>query len=177
MYKIIDNLYVGTVKCVPIAEEAGFSILGACKDPLHRQHAKLSGSDVEGYITKSMPKNEPEYYYAEREHALYCNLIDADVPKYIQDNVISRALCFIEAEIRQGRNVLIVCNKAQSRSPSIAFMWLIVNGYFKDIQKYEDAVLRFTKEFYPLYNPAAGIYEYTMDFFNKYNQLTQNQEE
>lgn len=164
MYRIIENLYVGPISMLGFAKECGMSILGACKYPLHQQNARLSGKQVDGYLR--IPKNEPEYYFAEREHALYCNLIDANDKKYIPDVIIERALRFISDEITQGKKVFIVCNHGVSRSPSIAFMHLIREGYFDRCATFEDAFKQF-KSKYPMYNPNKGFYDYTEMFFYK----------
>lgn len=173
MKKIIEGLYVGTIDDIAAAQENGFSILGACKEPLHRRYARLRGADRDGYLGRAMPKDEPEYLYAEREHALYCNLVDAEGPKYISDEIIDRALRFIDEEHEQGRNVLIVCNKAESRSPSIAFMWLIrnVDEGWRDMRSFESAIAFFREYYYPLYNPGEGFVEYVKRFWEAYKNV------
>ena len=165
MYKIINNIYVGPVSTVLFAKECGFSILGCCKYPLHQQNARLTGASRDGYL--KIPKTEPEYYYAERDHALYCNLIDADDMKYIPDVIIERALKFIADEISDGRKVLAVCNNGVSRSPSIALMYLIREGYFDSSYTF-DEVLKIFRKKYPIYQPNKGMYDYTKQFFEKY---------
>lgn len=165
MYKIIDKLYVGPLSAIQFAKECNFSVLGACKYPLHRQNARLKDADKDGYLTIS--KNEPEYYFAEREHALYCNLVDAEDMKYIPDVIIERALKFISDEIADGKNVFVVCNNGVSRSPSIAMMYLIREGYFDLCGTFEEAVKRF-KTKYPMYSPNIGFYDYTKRFFESY---------
>ncbi len=164
MYKIINHLYVGPISMLDFAREFGMSILGACKYPLHQQHARLSGSNKEGYL--SISKDEPEYYFSEREHALYCNLVDARSAEYIPDVIIERALKFISDELEQNRKVFITCNAGTSRSPSIAFMYLITEGYFTLCDTFEEAI-RFFKKKYPLYAPNKGFYDYTKRFFDK----------
>lgn len=178
MNKIVEHLYVGTVDWIPLAEQHGFSILGACKEPLHRQHARLQGASEEGYITRSMPKNEPEYLYAERNHALYLNLIDAPDMKYIPDACIEKALDFIDKEMADGRNVLIVCNKAESRSPSIALMWMMRNNYFRGDESFAlvQSVFR-DKIFCPFYNPRKGMMDYVENFWNKHKEEKQSGKE
>lgn len=172
MTRIVENLLVGTVEDIPFAEQMGYSILGACKSPLHRQHARLQGAEEEGYLTKAMPKDEPEYLFAEREHALYLNLIDCKYTKYIPDEVINKALEFIDKEHEQGRTVLIVCNKAESRSPSIALMWLIKEGFFDDFDTFSDVLIRFSDDIYRNYNPSSGMWDYVFKFWEEHkNEL------
>lgn len=167
MYKIINNLYVGPASTVPFAKECGFSVLGACKYPLHQQNARLSGASKDGYLKIGKP--EKEYYFAERDHALYCNLIDTESMEYIPDVIIERAIKFIADEIADGRNVLVVCNNGVSRSPSIALMYLIKAGFFDARYAFED-VLKVFRKIYPLYSPNKGMYDYTKRFFGKYKE-------
>lgn len=173
---IIPNLYVGTVDDLAITDLDNTSILGACKEPLHRKHARLMGASQEGYLGKAMPKTEPEYLYAEREHALYCNLIDPPDMKYIPDEIINKCLEFIDKERTDKRNVLIVCNKGESRSPSIALMYLIAKGYYGDFPDLETLISSFKQDFYPYYNPGKGFRAYVEKFYNEYmNKLKEGQ--
>lgn len=175
MKRIVEHLYIGTVTDVQFAQQSGMSILGAAKEPFHRQHAKLQGANEEGYVGKAMPKDEPEYLFAERDHALYLNLIDARDVKYIPDEVINKALDFIDKEIADGRDVLIACNKGESRSPSIILMWFIKQGtfdYVKDFD-YEQNGLAFIfdyfmKNIYPNYKPSVGMVGYITKFWEDY---------
>lgn len=173
MKRIIDRLYVGTVDDIPAA--TGFSILGACKEPLHRKHARLKGASEEGYLGKAMPKDEPEYLYAEREHALYLNLVDARDSKYIPDECICKALDFIYNENADGHNVLIVCNKAESRSPSIALMCLIDFGFFMESENFDEVLSIFKKNFYRNYNPSKGMLDYVHKFWNEFHEFLRGQ--
>lgn len=168
MERIIYNLYVGTVEDIPFAEQLGFSVLGACKEPLHRKHAKLKGASEEGYVGRAMPKNEPEYLYAERDHALYLNLIDQKDMKYIPDECINKALEFIDKEISDGRNILICCNKGESRSPSIVLMWFIKNNEWDYHETFENVIHNFSCWYYENYNPSDGMRDYVKNFWGDY---------
>lgn len=169
MKQVSTNLYVGTVEDFQeildnSLSDAHWSILGACKDPLHRKYAKLQGAACAGYSGRAMPKDEPEYLFAKRNHALYCNLIDANDMKYIPDAIIEECLEFISKELAQDRKVLIVCNKGESRSPSIALMYMIEIGEFDDCKDW-DMVLEWFREVYPAYNPKKGFYDYVKQFY------------
>lgn len=167
MQKIIDHVYVGTVEDLLYITDK--SILGACKEPLHRAHARLSGADSEGYVGKAMPKDEPEYLWAKREHALYCNLIDAPAANFIPDAIIDKCMCFINQELQQDRDVVIVCNQGESRSPSIALMWLLKQGIINASKNatFDEVVEAFRQSFYNGYNPGKGFYDYTKRYFEK----------
>ncbi len=177
MNKIVDGIFVGLAEEVNIAKNNGFSILGVCKDPLHRLHARMRGAEKEGYITKSMPKDEPEYLFADRGHELYCNLIDAPDVKYIPIKVVNRALMFIHDERMIGNRVLIACNRAESRSPSIALMYLIQIGTWNFENNFQDVVENFREIYYPFYKPSAGMLEYTKRFWEGYQNDAKNKKD
>lgn len=164
MYRILDNLYVGKANFAKIARDAGFSILGACKYPLHQENARLMGHDKPGYL--KIPQNEPEYLYAYRDHSLYLNLIDGDDWRWIADNMIDVAIQFIHSETSAGHKVFIACNSAESRSPSIAFMYMIDCGLFDECNSFEEAYKGFQR-MYPFYAPQKGIADYTKNYFEK----------
>lgn len=168
MTKIFENLFVGTVSDIGFTAYAfiPYSILGACKEPLHRSHARLRGKCYDGYTGRAIPKDEPEYYFAERDHALYLNLIDARDPAYIPDICIEKAIEFIEKETLEGRNVLIVCNKGESRSPAIAFLYLVTKGII-NCSSFSEALDLFVDSFYPYFNPGNGILGYYQKYFER----------
>lgn len=147
--------------------EKEFSFIGAAKYPWHKEHAKMDGSDCEGYEGKSMPKDQKEYLYAEREHALYCNLIDAKDPAYVPDEIILKCLDFIQKEMQNDRKVLICCNQGESRSPSIALMYMIEDGFFDDCNGIYNVIKRFDS-LYPVYKPANGMEQKVIEFWRKY---------
>lgn len=168
MKQVYDKIYVGTVEDAKIADCLGMALLGACKEPLHRRYAKIQGSDTYGYIGRAMPKYEPEYLYAERGDAIYCNLIDAPDMNYISDKIIDRCMAFIDERIAEGKPVLIVCNHAESRSPSIALMWMMLHGVFDKELSFDDVVEEYKKKYYDQYNPGKGFLAYTNKFWEEY---------
>lgn len=168
MWHIVNDIFLGTVEEVPFAKEEGYSILGCCKEPLHRRNARIQGASCDGYLGRSMCKTEPEYLYAEREYALYCNLIDPRDMKYIPDEIIQKCMEFIDSELKEDRKVLIVCNQAESRAPSIALMWMIKSGYFSECETFEDVVNEFTECYYYRYNPGTGIRDYAEKFWKEH---------
>lgn len=167
MKKIVERLYIGSMSDYN-ALGAGilrYSVLGACKEPLHRRYARVSGADHDGYTGLSIGKDEAEYLWAECDHALYLNLVDARDVKFIPEACIDKALDFIQQEINDNRDVLIVCNQGTSRSPAIAFMYLIQLGLFDACPSHKMAERIFSEKFYPDYNPGTGIREYTKQYW------------
>lgn len=169
MNRIVEHLYICDIDDYNFigAAKLRYSILGACKDPLHRKYARVKGVDYDGYVTRSIGKDEPEYLYAERDHALYLNLVDARSAEYIPKQCIDKAIEFIKNEIADGRDVLIVCNKAYSRSPAIAMMYLIDAGYFDDCACFYSVECNFKDSYYPNYLPSAGIKEFTERYWEE----------
>lgn len=170
MRQIIERLYVGSMADYEAMGDSvlEYSVLGACKEPLHRINAKLRGASAPGYLGKAMPKDEPEYLWAERRHALYLNLIDAPDKKYIPRVAIDKAMEFIEREIADNRRILIVGNKGESRSPSIALMFMMHIGMFEEKMSYDEVVGIFTRRFCPEYAPGKGMADFTRDYWEDY---------
>jgi protein-tyrosine phosphatase len=153
MKEIFSHLYVGRADDIPKAKIKDFAVVSAFKDGEHGHR------DLLGYKERSAPEGK-EYYFAERSKHLYLNLIDADSADYIPSAVIDKALAFISENIRLGRNVLVACNQAESRAPSLAFLWLYLEG--KLPADYHRA-LRTFRTLYPAYSPANGIRQYVKD--------------
>ena len=78
MNSIHPNLYVGHQGDYEhqVKGQEGWAVVHACKEPYHRQ--------LLGYATRGAPKDDPEYYFAERGSRLYLNLVDAPDPAYIR---------------------------------------------------------------------------------------------
>lgn len=142
-----------------------YSVLGACKEPLYRKFARLDGADEDGYVTRSMPSDNAEYLWAERSHALYLNMVDARDAKFFSWKLFDKALDFLDDEIEDGRDVLIVCNKGESRSPSIALLYMLHIGYFSDMEVFYDIVEKFKREYYKEHEPNTGIYEAILEYW------------
>ena len=64
----------------------------------------------------------------EYQYAIYLNMIDGDDPKYVNDDMINPALDFIHQHLRNDHEVFIYCSLGESRSPSIALMYLLEHG-------------------------------------------------
>lgn len=137
-----------------------------CAKTFHKMVAKMDGSREIGY-NGNMPKDQKEYLIAERpeSHMIAVNLIDAPKVEYVPDEIINKCLEFIDNEISQGRKVAIMCDKGESRSACIAFMWFIKNGCFNDCDTFEKSEEKFRIFFYDNYNPNNGMREYTRNYF------------
>jgi protein-tyrosine phosphatase len=153
MKEVYKNLWVGEADEIPKAKAKGFAVVSAFKDGEHGHR------DLLGYKERSAPEGK-EYYFAERPKHLYLNLVDADSADYIPSTVVNKALAFVSENLRLGHSVLIACNQGESRAPSLALLWLYLEG--KLPADYHRA-LRTFKTLYPAYSPANGIRQYVKD--------------
>ena len=146
MKEVYKGLYVGSEDDVPKAEDRGYAILSCCKDGKHSHRGLL------GYESMGAPKG-PEYLFARRKDHLFLNLIDGDNPDYVPDKLVNEALAFITEQLDKGKSVLVHCVEGKSRGPSIALLWLGLNGKISS--------LRLFRLLYPDYDPSPGIKLYT----------------
>lgn len=133
-------------------------IIQAAKEPWHRQAL--------GYKTPGAPKNSSEYLIAYRDNRIIFNLVDSPNPSYISEDILEAAPEIIAtrlslASIKDGK-VLIQCNKGESRSPSLVFLFLVKKTGWAAQFKGKQEVWAAYKELYPPFNPAAGI-KYWLD--------------
>lgn len=141
-----------------------FSYVLAAKS-FHKCIAIPDGYEDEGYVGNLDSKNK-EYLLAARpdRNLIALNLIDAKDAGYIPDKLIRVALSFVNNELRKGRKVVIVCNKAVSRSPSLAIMYLKkYTSFFDGCDEPSECFARFV-EVYPEYAPNNGMLDYTENF-------------
>lgn len=146
MKELYKNLWVGSEEDVPKARSKGYAIVHACKDGEHSHRQLL------GYGSMKAPKNS-EYLTARRKDELYLNLIDGEDPSYVPDKLIDAALEFITEQLNEPRPVLIHCVEGRSRGPSLALIWLALNGKIHSLSQF--------KKLYPDYEPNVGMKLYT----------------
>jgi hypothetical protein len=147
MKEIYKNLYIGQADEIPKAKEKGFAVVSAFKDGPHGHRELLK------YEGMSAPSGK-EYLLAERPKHLYANLIDAHDESLIPDKILDAVLAFVTHHIGLGQKILIACNQAKSRAPSLGMLWLVENG--KLPVSYSQALRQFQK-LYPDYEPNDGI--------------------
>ena len=130
----------------------------AAKEPWHRQTI--------GYTGRACDKSHPEYLMAFRENKLILNLVDAPKAEFFNKDIFDMALNFIDLHLAGATNVLVCCNKGESRSPSIVLLYLIRHGIIKG-DSLEDCEAEFMKV-YPEYNPGAGIRGFMKEHWREY---------
>lgn len=160
MIEVYKNLFIGSQDDeVAVRTQGGWFVIHACKDPYHRQAL--------GYTGKAAAKNHPEYLIARREGCLILNLVDVPDVNDISAEIIDTALEGIHQNISSKR-VLVHCNQGQSRSPTIAFLYLVK---FTDVLPSRDVDddLRIFQELYPTYAPAKGMADFARQNWSRYS--------
>lgn len=150
MFKIYDNLFIGNDSdCITAMKNDNFAVIHACKT-CHQRILQYKNS---------LPKTHPNYLIYKNNNNLFLNMVDMQnelLPDFTNP-IIREAMTFIDGNIIH-KNVLIHCNQGQSRSPSIALVYLAKKNIISNIS-YDFAIKDFLL-LYPLYNPGQGIYLY-----------------
>lgn len=150
MVEVFKNLYVGNEADCSLARFKGMAVIHACKFPCHRAAV--------GY-KNSLPSAHPNYLILENGSNLFLNMVDMEqelLPKYTHP-IVRTALSFIHKNIG-SQNILIHCNQGQSRSASLALLYLACFGLIAN-STFESACFDF-KKLYPLFLPGLGIAKY-----------------
>jgi hypothetical protein len=159
MIEVHKNLFVGGQDHeASVRGQPGWFIVHACKEPYHR--------DALGYSGRAASKDHPEYLIARRPGRLILNLVDVPDVNFISPEIIDPALEAIHQHISSSK-VLVHCNQGMSRSPTIAFLYLLK---FTDVlprQSAQDDLQEFQK-LYPPYAPAKGMADYARLNWQKY---------
>ncbi|MEP4888948.1 MAG: dual specificity protein phosphatase family protein [Aliiglaciecola sp.] len=153
MHKIGDwNIFVGTKEEYQLAVSEGMKIVCA----LNRTNGYVTHQSVVGWSGRGCNKDNPCYLFKQTDDAIYLNMIDGDNPAYVSDDMINPALEFIKSALKNQEKVFIYCSLGESRSPSIALMYLLENGLLAP----ENAVTEFKSLYYNNYLPKRGNLEY-----------------
>lgn len=147
MKKVYQNLYICNDQFNCWDFDATSAVVHACKHPCHCKALNYKNR---------LEASHPNYLVLERDNHLVLNMVDMDKeldPKFTNP-MLQAAMSFIERFIVKNK-LLIHCNKGQSRSPSIALLYL---ARIKAISasSFEKAEEDF-RLLYPLYTPGNGI--------------------
>jgi hypothetical protein len=159
MIEVHPRLFVGDERDEQrIRGLPGWFVVHACKEPYHRQAL--------GYSGRAALKHHPEYLIARRPGRLILNLVDVADVNYVPPQIVDAALDAIRDNISTSQ-VLVHCNQGQSRSPTLAFLYLARDvGAFRNLSV-EDAAAAFT-QVYPAYAPAPGMAGYVRLNWSRY---------
>lgn len=112
MIHVHSNIYIGTVDDCNFRSELDESwrVIHACKDPCHKS------------VVGSVDSSHPNYLWLETDTDLVLNLVDARTPNFFNVAMFITSLNFIDRH--KNNNILVHCNKGESRSASIAMLYL-----------------------------------------------------
>lgn len=153
MRTIRDRLYVAGDEACPDAKGSPSDgervVVHACKAPCHQTAVGYTGT---------LPHDHDHYLALEAGRHLYLNLIDPPQPLFKMES-FERFFRFVRRHWTDGRDLLIHCNKGQSRSPSLAL--LVLAGVTGDIpdDTFVDAATAYV-DLDPAYRPGRGIETY-----------------
>jgi hypothetical protein len=147
MIEVAPRVYVGNQEDAEYGWKKNdeWAFIHCAKEPYHRQFV--------GYLGRGCPKDNPEYLYAIRGNAIALNIIDVDDPNFFDMDSIKMAIGF--ALKHDDRRLLFHCNQGESRSPSIAMLYLAIIDRIPK-EDFWSAEKAFKKIYLP-YNPKNGI--------------------
>ena len=143
------KLYVGSKEEQRFASQKGMKIVCA----LNRASGYVTHQSVVGWSGRGCNSDNPYYLFKREPDAIYLNMIDGDDPKYVNDEMINPALDFIHKHLQSGNEVFIYCSLGESRSPSIALMYMLEHGL---IERNSNTINLFRTKYYPNFTPKNG---------------------
>lgn len=137
-----------------------FSALFCAKNPYHQW--------MVGYV-KNCSKDHPEYLVARRpkDRMMALNMVDAPKPEFFSDEMIMAGIDFIENELAQGHDVVVVCNQGESRSPTMCLMYMMVHGDFDKSKTFDEVCDIYRVMTNYEWNPNMGIFKYCQNLWEK----------
>lgn len=156
MEEVYEGLFVGAENsCRTSKINNDWAVIHACKHPCYQNKVGQVGS------------SHPNYLVLEEDNDLYLNMVDMDQKQKHQfmEPMIDAALTFVEKHI-ESKQVLFHCNQGQSRSPTLAMLYLAKRTNQISDESYTEASNEF-EELYPQHNPGRGIHLYLQDYWNQ----------
>ena len=162
MLKVHENISVGMIRVWDLfrGKKAGESLLNLSS----KYHYKLLG------WTKGFNyQDDPNYIMLYQDGLLSVNWVDADARFYDWKGqgvqVFNAILDFIGKELEYNSKVYICCDKGQSRSPSVALLYLAKRLHVLPDTSFEEAREKFLL-LYPMYNPG-GIKDFISEHWEE----------
>jgi len=135
----------------------GWAVIHACKSPCHQSAVGYRGN---------LPKAHPNYLILKKPDNLYLNIIDPQRPLFMPQLFIE-FLSFSREKWEAGQNILIHCNKGESRAPSLGLLFLAKIAGTISNDSYETARNSYT-QIDRLYDPGEGIKIYLSSEWHKF---------
>lgn len=154
MKEIIENLFIGNQRDYEeYKNNSNFYFVLAAKNPWHKEEL--------GYTEKSCDKKDPEYLAAFRENRLVLNIVDAPKKEFFNILLFNYSNYFIKEALENNKNVMICCNKGESRSSAIAIWYMIhQTDIFNFATVFEEIEMTFKEIYYGNCKLGKGIKEF-----------------
>lgn len=164
VYKLDDHeLYYGSSEDYDFVRTSKFfakdyATLLCAKNPYHKEIVGYEGN---------LSRIHPNYLVVENpeQHIMALNMIDAPEKQYFSDEMVLAGIDFIGQQLNE-RNVLVVCNKGVSRSPTMCLMYLMAHGDFEKDQTHVQVFDSFRLNAVN-WEPNTGILQYCIEFWDK----------
>lgn len=156
MIDVTDRLFVGGDFDCRTGNDS-WAIVHACKSPCHQRAVGYRGS---------LHSSHPNYLVLEHEKDLYLNIIDPPVPLF-KPQLFTSFLSFAGRHWDEGKKILIHCNKGESRSPTLAMMFMAKHQ--KEISNI--SYLKARKDFEQIFSgyfPGQGIQIYLNEHWSEF---------
>jgi len=159
MIEVHSNLYVGSVDEAVVLPQSSWKKIFAANNYHYKLH---------GWARGGRYQNHP--YYVIREESDFISLNWVDGPATYFDyqgkgvETIHRVLNFIDKNVPENK-IIIACNQAISRSPSIALLYLAKRSHTIADTSFDDARKDFL-QIYPRYAPS-GIADFISSKWNE----------
>ncbi len=142
--RVTDQIQIGDTAACCHADH-GVSVVHACKHPCHQAAVGYAGH---------LPPEHPQYLFVQEDHELTLNMIDPPKPLFPMA-LFDAFIAFGEAQLEQGRDLLIHCNNGLSRAPSLGLILLARRRQISS-RSYAAAMGEF-RWLCPTYAPGDGI--------------------
>lgn len=148
------GIYIGNDTDCFWDERPGWAVVHACKHPCHRKAVGYTGN---------LSSKHPFYLIYRRETHLVLNLEDMDrLDNRFMHPIIIAFYSFMDE--MEGQNILIHCNRGESRAPSLTMLYLAKHLNKISNESYDAAKQSFMQA-YPFYNPGRGFNNYLKQYW------------
>ena len=151
MVEIRAGLWIGSIRDCVMSDYRRW-VVHACKSPCHQRALGYQGS---------LGQDHDHYLSYRRGNELYLNMIDPREPLF-RSRMFLDFLDFADQAWSLGKELLIHCNKAESRAPSLALLFMAKRLSELNDSSYQLARSDF-EDLYPDYRPGQGLERYLTD--------------
>jgi len=146
MIKLADKLYIGKCSHCKHSVQDTVTLIYTCHWPCSRMQNKVCSLDT-------CPGQENLMHGTENSRSKYLDLANMEIPRYRVEE-INQYLDLIDDNLSRG-DVYLISENGESRSPSMALLWMAFRGNLISRSSFAAARSDFTRIF-PNYIPWPG---------------------